>query len=647
MSKPASSNRLQRLFPAQPYISRRDKINAALGAFLGILGLAWISLHLTSVTPGLAPLMVASMGASAVLLFAAPHSPLTQPWPFVGGHLLSAVIGVSCYRWMPDPWLAGATAVALAILIMSLLHCLHPPGGATALTAVIGGDAVHDLGFQYVLSPVAINVLALLMLSLIINRLLLPQRHGPASPAVMQKPSHAHGIAPEDLAFALREIGSFIDVSTEDLEKIHALAAEHAHQRGLPTARPVGSVMAGAAEDGLPNHPTPRKRLMPHMKTLFSLAFRPFFLLAGLLALLGIASWWLLLAHAVDGSAGLPPKLRHGHEMLFGFAGAAIAGFLLTAVATWTQRPAVAGARLAALCGLWLLARLGAVLPGGTGYLLWALGSGLFWLWLTVLMAGEVLPARNTRNYKVPAVLAAFVAAEGVFFFAGPEQLAHREAALRAGLMLIIGLILLVGGRIIPNFTLNWLKQHRPETAIRMPTFDQWDFGAVIVTALFAAGFVLRPLDLFTGWLGLAAGLAQTGRLIRWQGWRTGREPLLWILHVGYGWIPVGLMLLGLAALGQPLWLDAGLHALTVGAIGTLVLGVMARVALGHTGRPLVATSDMTLAFVLITLGAALRVFAPAGHPAMLWSMPLWLAAYALFLFRYTPILLAPRADAR
>ena len=383
------------------------------------------------------------------------------------------------------------------------------------------------------------------------------------------------------------------------------------------------------------------------MKLLLSYAFRPFFLLAGLFALLGIAGWWLLLAHGVDAPADLPPRLRHGHEMLFGFAGAAIAGFLLTAVATWTQRPAVAGARLAVLCGFWLAARLGAMLPGGAGTLLWALGSALFWLWLTALMAGEVLPARNARNYKVPAVLAAFVAAEVVFFLAGPEHLALKEAALRAGLMLIIGLILLVGGRIIPNFTLNWLKQNRPDIPIRMPAFDQWDLGAVVVTAFYAAGFVMRPLDLFTGCLGLAAGLAQAGRLARWQGWRTGREPLLWILHVGFGWIPVGLALLGLAALGQPLWLDAGLHALTVGAIGTLVLGVMARVALGHTGRPLTAPGGMTLAFVLITLGAASRVFAPAGHPAMMMSMPLWLAAYALFLFRYTPILLAPRADAR
>jgi CBS domain-containing membrane protein len=262
MSKTDSSNRLLRLFPTQPYISSRDKIHAALGALIGILGLSWITLHLT---PGLAPFMLASMGASAVLLFATPHSPLTQPWPFVGGHVLSALIGVSCYRWMPDPWMAGATAVALAILAMSLLHCLHPPGGATALTAIIGGDAVHELGFHYVLSPVGINVPALLILSLIINRLLTPHRHGPAGSVGIHNPSHAHGIAPEDLAFAMREIGSFIDVSTEDLEKIHALAAEHAHQRALPTARPAGSAMTGAAEDGAPSHPTPQKKThAPH-----------------------------------------------------------------------------------------------------------------------------------------------------------------------------------------------------------------------------------------------------------------------------------------------------------------------------------------------------------------------------------------------
>ena len=644
MSKTGWSNRLHGLFPTQPYISPRDKIYATLGAFLSILGLGWIALH---VTPGLAPLMVASMGASAALLFAAPHSPLTQPWPFVGGHLVSALIGVSCYRWVPDPWMASASAVALAILAMSFLHCLHPPGGATALTAVIGGDAVHDLGFQYALSPVGINVLVLLILSLIINRLLWPQRHAPASHALMHKPPHAQGIAPEDLAFALREIGSFIDVSSEDLEELHALAAEHAYQRGLATARPAGSMMAVVAEDGAPSHPTPRRGLIPHMKTLCSLAFRPFFLLAASFSVLSLLGWGLHLVQHLPWPEIPSPRLHHGHEMLFGFAGAAIAGFLLTAVATWTQRAPVSGIPLALITAIWIAARLSAFLPGPSGWAVWGSFSLMFWSLLTVLIAREVIVSRNSRNYKIVPTLLAFVTVEAVFFLSGPENLAIKEATLRAGLMLIVGLILLVGGRIIPNFTLNWLKQNRPKARIGMQSFDQWDFGAVIVTVIFMAGFVLRPMDIFTGWLGLAAALAQAGRLARWQGWHTGREPLLWILHVGFGWIPVGLALLGLAALGQSLWLDAGLHALTVGAIGTLVLGVMARVALGHTGRPLTAPGGMTLAFVLITLGTALRVFAPAGHSAMMMSMPLWLAAYALFLFRYVPILLAPRADAR
>ena len=367
----------------------------------------------------------------------------------------------------------------------------------------------------------------------------------------------------------------------------------------------------------------------------------------GLYAPIGMATWWLHLGQVLEWPADLPARFRHGHEMLFGYAGAAIGGFLLTAVAAWTHRPAVAGGRLAVLCGFWLSARLGAFLPLPGGFTVWALGSGSFWVWLTWLMAGEVIPARNTRNYKVPVVLAGFGLAEFVFFGAGPGQPELMEGALRAGLFLIIGLILLVGGRIIPNFTQNWLNLQRPGWNTRIPGFDRYDRAAVILTVTFAAVHTVRPEASTTGWLGLAAALTQAARVVRWRGWLTWREPLLWILHVGYAWISVGLFLLGLAALGQPLWRDAGLHALTYGAIGTMILAVAARVALGHTGRPLTASPGMTLAFWLITLGAALRVFAPVGGVAMMLSIPLWLAAYGLFLICYTPILLAPRADGR
>lgn len=620
-----------RLLSAPTQVRRADQWLGALAALLGMLGLIWTTRVLG---PALAPFVVASMGASAVLLFAAPHSPLAQPWPLVGGHLISAIIGVAMSRWISDPMLAGAAAVALAILSMQSLRCLHPPGGATALTAVVGGDAVQHMGFDYVLAPVGMDSLILLILAMALTPLLMPgqrypQPRGPTTP-IGSAPAH-DGIDRDDLEFALREIGCFIDVSPDDLERLHALAEQHAQQRTHAIRlRPE----------------SPTTRVYPSM-LIFSHAFRPFFLLMGLYALLAAAAWWLQLGQILAWPTEPPARLRHGHEMLFGYAGAAIAGFLLTAVATWTNRPALAGIRLAGLCGFWLAARIGASLTGNGGFALWALGSGLFWFWLTLLMAREVLAARNVRNYKIPGVLAAFGLTELVFFLAGPGQPMLMEAALRAGLFLVIGMILLVGGRIIPNFTQNWLKLQGREPNHRLPAFDRFDLVAVSVTVAFAVAYTVWPMTVATGGLGLAAALLQAVRLLRWQGWLTWREPLLWILHVGYAWIPMGLALLGLAALGQPLWRDAGLHALTYGAIGTMILGVAARVALGHTGRPLTAAPGMTLAFGLITLGATLRVFALAGSEAMMLSLPLWLAAYGLFLIHYLPILLAPRVDAR
>jgi uncharacterized protein involved in response to NO len=377
-------------------------------------------------------------------------------------------------------------------------------------------------------------------------------------------------------------------------------------------------------------------------RLLFSYAFRPFFLLAGLFAVLSVPAWGLHLGGGWAWPNDLPAPLRHGHEMVFGFAGAAIAGFLLTAVATWTQRPPVSGPPLLALCGAWISARLGAFLPGVFGHGLWAIASLLFWGGLLGLMAREVGAARNSRNYKVPVLLAALLGAELGFFL--PDALEIREMALRLGLGLVVGMILLVGGRIIPSFTQNWLRLNRPALDTRLPAFDRFDGGAVAASGLFALGFVVWPEAAGTGLLGLAAALLQAFRLLRWRGWLAGAEPLLWVLHVGYAWIPVGLALLGASALlGRPgLW-DGGLHALGYGAIGTLILGVAARVALGHTGRPLRAFPAMTLAFGLMTLGTGVRLFAPPGGPLLWIAVGLWCAAYLLFLLKYLPILLAPR----
>lgn len=617
-----------RLFPPQPFIRPRDKLFSALGAFLGILGLSWIT---QQIIPTLTLMMVASMGASAVLLFAAPHSPLAQPWPFVGGNLLSAAIGVACAHTISDPSLAGATAVSLSILSMSLLHCLHPPGGATALTAVIGGEAVHELGFDYVLMPVGINVLALLLLTLIFKRWLSPERHSPLTSKSTPELSDPNAIATVDLEYAMKEIGAFIDINTDDLERLHALALKHAQQRTQIPAK--NSSRYSEAKSGRP------------VKALFTLAFRPFFLLASGYSVLTMLAWSLHLSGGTLWPTTLSPKLLHGHEMLFGFGGAAIAGFLLTAVATWTRRPPVSGITLGFLTALWMTARLTALVPGGIGWMVWGTSSLLFWTMLTALMAREVIAAKNRRNYKIVPLLLAFAIVEAAFFFGSRDDFVLQERLLRVGLMLILGMISLVAGRIIPVFTLNWLKTHRPDLKVRLPTFNRWDQAAVVMTTVFAVGFVLRPFDPVTGWLGLASSMVQIGRLQRWHGRLTWQNPLLWVLHLSYLWIPVGLVLLGLAGLGQPTLHDAGIHALTVGAIGTSILGVSARVALGHTGRPLVASPLLHGAFWLITLAAILRVTAPIGSLVVAGSALLWAMAYLIFLIIYLPILISPSVD--
>ena len=226
------------LFPAQPYVRAVDKLYGGLGAWVGIFGLVWLARYFN---PEASLLVVASMGASAVLLFAAPHSPLAQPWAFVGGHILSALSGVTCYLFIPDIFMAAAAAVALAILLMHFLHCLHPPGGATALFAVMGGDAVHQLGYGYVLAPVGLNVALFLTLALLINNLLIPKRKYPLLPTkspVTPTPSPLRSsVERSDIEEAVKEMGGYIDVSEADLEDITTRATWHARQRLLAASK--------------------------------------------------------------------------------------------------------------------------------------------------------------------------------------------------------------------------------------------------------------------------------------------------------------------------------------------------------------------------------------------------------------------------
>jgi len=220
-------------------VTHSERLVSLLGGFLGILFILLVS-HATLGERDATALVVSSMGASAVLLFAVPHGQMSQPWAVIGGHVISALIGVACARWVPGPVLAGALAVGLAIGAMHYLRCLHPPGGATALTAVIGGPAVHALGFGFLLAPVLLNVAIILATAVAVNAVFAWRRY-PAALMRRKKPDVESGskhlpeggLSHSDLEFALREINSVVDVTEDDLARIYELASQHSMRSRL------------------------------------------------------------------------------------------------------------------------------------------------------------------------------------------------------------------------------------------------------------------------------------------------------------------------------------------------------------------------------------------------------------------------------
>jgi len=379
---------------------------------------------------------------------------------------------------------------------------------------------------------------------------------------------------------------------------------------------------------------------------LFGYGFRPFFLLAALHAGLAIPAWMALLHGAGVPGAPFPPLAWHAHEMLYGFVLAAVAGFMLTAVPSWTGARGFAGTPLAVLVAVWLAGRAAVTLPLGLPATAVAALDLAFPVALALAITPSLLRSGNRRNLVFVALLALLFAANLRFHLAG--------GAGNAGLLLAVDSMLLmtavVGGRVTPAFTSGWLKQRGIDARIRSGT--RLDAAALAATAAVLVVDLLAPGGLAAGAIAAAASVLLAARLARWQGHRTVREPLLWVLHLGYAWLPVALALKAAALLGAPLPGASWLHALTAGGFATLILAVMSRAALGHTGRALVAPRGAVAAYLLLTAAALCRVFGPAIAPAAwtLWlgaAALLWTLAFAAFLASYAPILLRPRADGR
>lgn len=372
---------------------------------------------------------------------------------------------------------------------------------------------------------------------------------------------------------------------------------------------------------------------------LFSYGFRPFFLFGALHSGLAILLW----LHFLRGGSPFETVFTwldwHVHEMLYGFVPAVVTGFLFTAIPNWTKRLPVRGLPLFALFLLWAAGRIAIFASAWIGWAATAVIDVSFLVVVAAVATREIVAGRNWRNLRVIGVVSILIAGNAVFHLEA-HYAGGADYGARIGVSAVILLISLVGGRIVPSFTHNWLARQSPG---RMPvSFGRFDAVTIVASLLALIAWIVQPFSPITGFVLLVAGAAQAWRLARWAGERTISSPIVLVLHVAYGFIPAGFILLAFAAFGE-LPRSAGVHAWTAGATGTMVLAVMTRASLGHTGRALVASRAVQLIYLAVIVSALLRIFSPL-FPA--WSVTLllasgllWAAGFLGFALVYGPIL--------
>ncbi|SDG01075.1 uncharacterized protein involved in response to NO [Limimonas halophila] len=383
------------------------------------------------------------------------------------------------------------------------------------------------------------------------------------------------------------------------------------------------------------------------LPAVFQHGFRPFFL-GGALWAAGALALWMAALHGTGAPASaLPPLVWHGHAMVYGFGLAIVAGFLLTAVPNWTATGPLRGAPLAGLAGLWLLGRAVMTLGGGLPVAVVAATDMAFGLVLLGWVARVIVGTGNWRNLPVLAALGVLVAGNAVVHVQTLGMAPLAGAGNRLGIAAIALLATLIGGRIVPAFTRNWLRQTGRGGPYPAEPDDLDRLGLVTAAAALAAWVGLGAHPLTAVLAGCAAVLTAV-RLARWRGWRAHTEPLLWVLHLGYAWLPVGFGLIALHAAGA-VPATAALHALTAGLMGTLMLAMMTRVPRGHTGRPLRADAVTAALYGLVIASGLLRVVAgmsPALAPGLMGlSAAAWIAAFGGYALSHAPMLLTARAE--
>src|SRR5690606_17422258 len=412
--------------------------------------------------------------------------------------------------------------------------------------------------------------------------------------------------------------------AVEAARRLRRGRSAEARRAGRPRLARDGRALARVERDA-------RGEEMSAMRVFLSYGFRPFFLLCGAWAIVPLAVLVAALLGMPWNAEALPLFRGHGHEMIFGFVAAAIAGFLLTASATWTGTPPIAGGRLAALALLWLAGRFVVSPMTGLHSTAAVLVEIAFLPVLGAMLAVPLVRTRNVRNYPFLVILALLAAADALFHAIAlglVPPLPFDPLRFAANLVMLI--VAIVGGRIVPAFTRNALiRSGRDSSIAPSPRLDLAVRLAIVAAA--------------------ASAVLVAAQLARWEGFKTIRMPIVFVLHVGYAWIAIALALKALWILAGAPWAVNWLHAQTAGLFGTMILAVATRVALGHTGRPLVVRPAITVAYALVAAAALVRIFGPAPLPpravhVLACAAVLWAAAFGIFLVVYVPILFAPRA---
>ncbi len=396
----------------------------------------------------------------------------------------------------------------------------------------------------------------------------------------------------------------------------------------------------------------------PSLVSLFSYGFRPFFLGASVYGAALMTAWliWIVTANSGGTGSWLPvsgtPYAWHAHEMVFGFTAAAIAGFLLTAVPNWTGALPLSGPPLVLLFTAWLAGRFAMAMSGQLPVWLAPAIDLLFLPMLGAVAAKQLFLKPAARNLIFLVILTGLTLVN-LAFHLGTLGLVSVEpqSAMRAGLHVVAVMITIIGGRVVPAFTHNWM--HLENIPGPMPRRIDWLDGAAVVSVAASAMLVLTAaLEPLQGAVALAAFVLNAARLALWRGIAARGAPIVWVLHLGYLWVVVGLALHGLATLTTLVPASLASHAIGTGAIGTMTLAIMSRASLGHTGRPLVAPRPIVWAYGLVTLAALLRVAGPLLVPSstafvLTLAAVAWIAAFATFAAVYAPILTTPRVHTK